>query len=182
MTKILTRMGDNSNVEFTMDELRQEFIDGSEFAAKKASAMAGVPDWTVSAMEAGAQVDILPADIYFKSMAQAILASDETIAKNPQLVQKLVRATIKGMKDIMADPKAATTVYVAHLPVHKGKEASIQKAFELFNKYVYAAQKVPGTMDEARLGELQKFYVTNGVVPKETPLKDLYTNQFVTAK
>ncbi len=36
MTKILTRMGDNSNVEFTMDELRQEFIDGSEFAAKKA--------------------------------------------------------------------------------------------------------------------------------------------------
>jgi len=34
--KILTRMGDNSNVEFTKDELRQEFIDGSEFAAKKA--------------------------------------------------------------------------------------------------------------------------------------------------
>lgn len=153
-----------------------------QFAAKKASAMAGVPDWTVSAMEAGAQVDILPADIYFKSMAQAILASDETIAKNPQLIQKLVRATLRGMKDIMADPKAATAVYVAHVPVHKGKEASIQKAFELFNKYVYAAQKVPGTMDETRLGELQKFYVTNGVVPKETPLKELYTNQFVTGK
>ena len=58
----------------------------------------------------------------------------------------------------------------------------IQKAFEMFNKYVYAAQKVPGQMDEARLGELQKFYVTNGVVPKETPLKELYTNQFVMAK
>ncbi|WP_382320503.1 ABC transporter substrate-binding protein [Hydrogenophaga sp. UC242_53] len=150
-----------------------------QFAAKRASAMATVPDWTVSAMEAGAQVDILPADIYFKSMAQAILASDETIAKNPQLIQKLVRATLKGMKDIMADPKAATAAYVAHVPVHKGKEASIQKAFELFNKYVYAAQKVPGTMDEARLAELQKFYVTNGVVPRETPVKELYTNQFV---
>ncbi len=153
-----------------------------QFAAKKASAMAGVPDWTVSAMDAGAQVDILPADIYFKSMAQAILASDETIAKNPQLIQKLVRATLKGMKDIMADPKAATAVYVNHVPVHKGKEASIQKAFELFNQYVYAKQKVPGLMDEARLGELQTFYVTNGVVQKETPLKDLYTNQFVLAK
>jgi NitT/TauT family transport system substrate-binding protein len=82
----------------------------------------------------------------------------------------------------MADPKAATAVYVNHVPVHKGKEASIQKAFELFNQYVYAKQKVPGLMDEARLAELQKFYVTNGVVPKETPLKDLYTNQFVTAK
>ena len=153
-----------------------------QFAGKKAAAMAAVPDWTVSALDAGAQVDILPADIYFKSMAQAILASDETIQKNPQLVQKLVRATLRGMKDIMADPKAATAVYVKHVPVHTGKEASILKAFELYNKYVYAGQKAPGQMDEARLGELQKFYVGNGVVAKEAPLKDLYTNQFVMAK
>lgn len=150
-----------------------------QFASKKATAMAGVPDWTVSAMEAGAKVDILPADVYFKSMAQAILASDETIQKNPQLIQKLVRATLKGMKDIMTDPKAATAVYVKHVPMYKGKEATIQANFELYNKYVYAGQKVPGQMDEARLGELQKFYVTNGVVAKEAPLKDLYTNQFV---
>lgn len=150
-----------------------------QFAAKKASAMAGVPDWTVSAMEAGAQVDIMPADIYFKSMAQAILASDETIAKNPQLIQKLVRATLKGMKDIMADPKAAAAAYVNHVSAHKGKEASIEKVFEMYNKYVYAAQKVPGTMDEERLGELQKFYVGNSIVPKEVPVKELYTNQFV---
>ncbi|MES2283536.1 MAG: ABC transporter substrate-binding protein [Pseudomonadota bacterium] len=150
-----------------------------QFASKKATAMAGVPDWTVSAMEAGAKVDILPADVYFKSMAQAILASDETIQKNPQLIQKLVRATLKGMKDIMTDPKAATAVYVKHVPMYKGKEATIQANFELYNKYVYAGQKVPGQMDEARLGELQKFYVTNGVVAKEAPVKELYTNQFV---
>jgi NitT/TauT family transport system substrate-binding protein len=153
-----------------------------QFAGKKATAMAAVPDWTVSALDTGAQVDILPADVYFKSMAQSILASDETIQKNPQLVQKLVRATLKGMKDIMNDPKAATAAYVKHVPVHKGKEASILKAFELYNKYVYAGQKVPGLMDEARLGELQKFYVGNGVVAKEVPLKDLYTNQFVSPK
>ena len=153
-----------------------------QFASKKAVGMAGVPDWTVSSMDAGAHVDILPADIYFKSMAQAILASDDTIEKNPQLVQKLVRATLKGMKDIMADPKAATKVYVEHVPAHKGKEASILKAFELYNQYVYAAQKVPGQMDESRLSELQKFYVTNGIVPKEVPVKDLYTNKFVMGK
>ncbi len=153
-----------------------------QFASKKAAGMAAVPDWTVSAMDAGAQVDILPADVYFKSMAQAILASDETIQKNPQLIQKLVRATLKGMKDIMTDPKAATAAYVAHVPAHKGKEASIQRVFELYKQYVYAGQKVPGQMDEARLGELQKFYVGHGVVPKEVPLKDLFTNQFVSGK
>ena len=153
-----------------------------QFAAKKAVAMAAVPDWTVMAMEAGAQVDILPADVYFKSMAQAILASDETIQKNPQLIQKLVRATLKGMRDIMTNPKDATQVYVKHIPAHQGKEASMLRTFEFYNQYVYANQKVLGVMDEARLSELQKFYVSNGVVPKEVPVKELYTNQFVTAK
>jgi NitT/TauT family transport system substrate-binding protein len=153
-----------------------------QFAAKKAAGMAGTPDWTVNAMEAGNEVDILPADVYFKSMAQAILASDDTIQKNPQLIQKLVRATLKGMRDIMSNPKEAAAAYAAHVTVHKGKEASIEKMFGMYNKYVYANQKVPGLMDEVRLGDLQKFYVANGVVPTAVPLKDLYTNQFVQGK
>lgn len=152
------------------------------FATKKAAAMASTPDWTVNAMDAGAKVSIIPADIYFKSMAQGILASDDTIAKNPQLIQKLVRATLKGMKDIMSNPKAAAKVYANHVTAHKGKEEMIERMFGMYNKYVYANQKVPGTMDEQRLSDLQKFYVSNGIVPKEVPLKDLYTNQFVTGK
>ncbi len=152
------------------------------FVSRKAAAIASVPDWTVAAMEAGAKVSIIPADVYFKSMAQAILVSDETIQKNPQLVQKLVRATLKGMKDIMANPKAAAAAYTAHVPAHKGKEASIEKVFEMYNKYVYAGQKLPGLMDEGRLAELQKFYVSNAIVAKEVPVKELYTNQFVAGK
>jgi NitT/TauT family transport system substrate-binding protein len=144
--------------------------------------MASTPDWTVNAMDAGAQVDILPADVYFKSMAQAILVSDETIQKNPQLVQKLVRATLKGMRDIMANPKEAAKAYTELVTVHKGKEASIEKMFAMYNKYVYLNQKVPGMMDETRLAELQTFYVANGVVQTAAPLKDLYTNQFVSGK
>ena len=34
-------------------------------------------------------------------------------------------------------------------------------------------------MDRSRLAALQKFYVKQGIVRKETPLDDLYTNQFV---
>jgi NitT/TauT family transport system substrate-binding protein len=153
-----------------------------QFAAKKAVAMAAVPDWTVSAQDAGAVVDILPADVYFKSMAQAILVSDETIAKNPQLVQKLVRATLKGMADIMKNPKAAADAYVAFVPAHKGKEDYVRRVFELYNKNVYANQKVLGQMDESRLADLEKFYVANAIVPKAMPVKDYYTNQFVGGK
>lgn len=149
------------------------------FAAGKADAMAAVPDWIVSATQAGAKVKVYSSDEYFKSMAQAILVSDETIQKRPELVRKLVRATLKGMQDIMKDPAAAARDYANAVPQHKGKEASVEAVFILYNTQVYPGQKVLGAMDPDRLAAVQKFYVKEGIVPKETPLNDLYTNQFV---
>jgi len=149
------------------------------FAAGKADAMAAVPDWIASARGAGAKVRIFSSDDYFKSMAQAILASDEMIQKRPDLIRKLVRATLQGMQDIMNDPAAAARDYAAAVPQHKGKDAYIEEVFKLYNTYVYPGQKVLGAMDPERLAAVQKFYVKEGIVPKETPLDELYTNRFV---
>jgi NitT/TauT family transport system substrate-binding protein len=149
------------------------------FAAGKADGMAAVPDWIVSAGQAGAKMKIYSSDEYFKSMAQAILASDETIQKRPELVKKLVRATLKGLQDIMKDPKGAAHDYVNAVPVLKGKEGYVEDVFGLYNTYVYPGQKHLGAMDPERLAAVQKFYVKEGIVPKESPVADLYTNQFV---
>jgi len=149
------------------------------FIAGKADAMAAVPDWTGIAMGAGKKVTIIPADDYFKSMAQAILASDDTIKNNPALIQKLVRATLKGMQDIMSDPAGAAKDYVAAVPQHKGKEHAMAAVFGMYNKYVYPGQAKLGSMDEARLNDLQNFYSDNGFIKKKAALSDLYTNQFI---
>ena len=150
------------------------------FAAGKSQAMAGVPDWIVSATEAGAKVDIIETN-GFKSMAQAILASDDTIRNRPDLLKRLVRATLRGMEDIMNDPKAATAAYVAAVPSYKGKEASVEKTLNMYRKYVYANQKPLGQIDPARMENVQKFYVSEGIVSKASAVNDLYTNQFVVA-
>jgi NitT/TauT family transport system substrate-binding protein len=149
------------------------------FIAGKADAMAGVPDWIGIAQAAGKEVKIFPADKYFKSMAQAILASDKVIKNNPLLIERLVRATLKGMKDIMVDPEAAAEVYVGHVKKNAKKLKYITNVFKLYNKYVYAGQETLGAMDEARLSTLQDFYAKQGIIRKKVPVKDLYTNQFV---
>jgi NitT/TauT family transport system substrate-binding protein len=151
------------------------------FAGGKAQALAGVPDWIVSATDAGAKIDILETN-GFKSMAQAILASDETIKTKPELLKRLVRATLRGMEDIMKDPKAAAAVYVEAVPAYKGKEASIEQIFSMYRKYVYANQKPLGQIDAARMESVQKFYVSEGIVGRASAVGDLYTNQFVGAK
>jgi NitT/TauT family transport system substrate-binding protein len=149
------------------------------FAANKADAMAGVPERLVSAEEAGAAVRILPENEIFKSMAQAIIASDDAIKQHPELIRRLVRATLRGMNDIMKNPQAAAVVYAKAVPAYKGKEAEVEKVFALYNRYVYANQKVLGSIDADRLAQVQKFYVSEAIVPKAQPLNELYTNQFV---
>lgn len=150
------------------------------FMAGKADAMASVPDWTAIILSnPKLKVGIIPSDDVFKSMAQAIVASDKTIKENPDLIRKLVRATLKGMKDIMTDPDGAAVDYVKAVPQHKGKEKAMAATFKLFNKYTYPGQKVLGEMDEARLSALQDFYIKQNIIKKATPVKDLYTNKFV---
>jgi len=149
------------------------------FVAGEADAMAAVPDWIVDAETAGADIEIIPANAYFQSMAQTIVASDRVIAEKPELVGKLVRATLAGLSDIMANPKSAAAVYVKAMPAHAGRESQIARVFELYNKYVYAGQARLGEMDRARLQKLQDFYVATGIVSQPLPLDDLYTNAFI---
>ena len=149
------------------------------FLAGQADAFASTPDWTAQIMMAKKNIEVIPSDKLFKSMAQAIIASDETIQKNPQLIQKVVSATLKGMKDIMADPAGAAVDFVKATPELAGKEDFVALSFKLYNQYVYGGQKVVGEMDEARLSSLQDFYAKEGLIKTPTPVKDLYTNQFI---
>ena len=151
------------------------------FAAGQADAMAAVPEWTYYAAKENPAIktELIPSDTLFKSMAQAIVASDETIQKNPELVRKLVRATLKGMKAVMDDPAAAAADYVKAVPEHAGKEAEIAEILKGYNTYVYPGQKVLGEFDEQRMTDLQDFYVREGIIPSKANVKDLYTNAFI---
>jgi NitT/TauT family transport system substrate-binding protein len=176
-------LGMLAKVGLTKNDVNAEALGATNiwklFVANQVDAMAAVPDWIVDAESAGAEVEIIPADKYFQSMAQIIVASDETIKTKPDLIRKLVRATLHGWEDIMKDPEGAARDYVKAIPQRKGQEHQMARVFALYNKYVYPGQKIPGVMDEARLAGLQDFYLKQGIIEKATPVKDLYTNEFV---
>jgi len=149
------------------------------FATGKSQVMAAVPDWIVAAEEGGAKVFLMDPAKGFNSMAQAILASDEMIQQKPDLIQRIVRATLKGMKLIMTDTDAAIAAYIKAVPMHAGKEVQMRRIFELYKQYIYADQTVPGRIDAQRMAAVQDYYVSEGMVSKASPIEDLYTNQFI---
>jgi NitT/TauT family transport system substrate-binding protein len=182
-TTYYATLGMLAAVGLTKDDVNIQATGASNiwkfFLARKADAMAGVPDFIAEAENQGAKVRVIPSSAYFESMGQAILASDQTIKERPQLVRKLVHATLRGMQDIMDDPAAAAMVYVSAVPDRQGQEKHIQRVFELYKQYVYGGQRVLGEMNRDQLAKLQAFYVKEGISQTALPVDDLFTNEFV---
>ena len=143
-------------------------------------AMSGVPEWAGAIRGAGVEIVTTPINDIFPAMAQAIIASDETIETRPEMVRSFVQATIRGYTDVIADPAQAARDYVAAVPQHEGKEAVIESVMRAYIDLVYGTDVANfGKFDESRLKAVQDFYVETEIVREAVPIADTYTNAFV---
>jgi NitT/TauT family transport system substrate-binding protein len=101
------------------------------------------------------------------------------IATKPDVVRKFVRATLKGVRDIMADPAAAAEDYVKAVPANADRLPEMKRTLQLYATTVYPGQARLGEMDESRLGTLQDFYLKEQIIDTKTDPKQLYTNDFI---
>jgi NitT/TauT family transport system substrate-binding protein len=148
-------------------------------AAGKSAGMAGVPDWIPPIEATGVKVKVIQSDEFFPHMAQGIGVSDQAIKQKPEVIRATVKAALRGMKDIMDDPNKAANDFVSFVPDWRGKEGAVKAVFSYYVKFVYPGQKVLGEVDAERLGKLQEFYLTKGLIQRKSPIEDLYTNAFV---
>ncbi|MGB6538518.1 MAG: ABC transporter substrate-binding protein [Xanthobacteraceae bacterium] len=141
----------------------------------------GVPEWSDAITAAGVPLDYFPIDRIFPAMAQAIMASDDTIKQKPELVRGCVAAVLQAVRDCIADPAAAAKDYVAAVPQHAGQEAQIERILRRYVGDVYHTDppSALGRFDPQRLRTVQAFYLKNEIIQGAVPIDDLYTNQFV---
>ena len=144
-------------------------------------AISGPPEWAANIAAAGVPVDVYEIEKAYPAMAQAILASDKIIKEKPDMVKAFVAATLKAVREVMANPEQAAKDYVAAVPQHAGKEKAMEDIMRRYNELVYKTENMAafGRFDESRLVAVQKFYVENQIVQTAVPIKDTYTNDLV---
>jgi NitT/TauT family transport system substrate-binding protein len=153
----------------------QLFVEG------EVDAMSAVPDWIVLAESQGVDLVRLSSTDIFPSMAQAVIASDAGIAENPEAVGAVVRAILRAVDDIMADPSQAAVDLIEYLELNEFpvQPDSVLPIIEAYAATVYPGQEVLGLADAGRYQTVQSFYLDAGIIRRETPIEDLFTNQFV---
>lgn len=144
-------------------------------------AISSVPEWTAAIRGADVKVDVHQIEPVFPSMAQVILASDKVIEERPDMVRKVVRATLKALREVMINPTQSALDYVEAVPRHKGKEKQIEAIMRSYGELVYKTDDMAnlGKIDEKRMLAVQKFYHDHGIIQNAVPIKEIYTNSFV---
>lgn len=122
---------------------------------------------------------IKPADFGIKSYGYAIFTTDEMIRKNPDLVERYLRATLKGWRYALENPEECVK-YV--LDENKLLERESQlKALRARKEFILPEDSdTPlGWMERAVWEEMMNNMFEQGIIDKPVNLDDVYTNEFV---
>jgi NitT/TauT family transport system substrate-binding protein len=111
---------------------------------------------------------------YIDLVSNGLITNEETISKDPDLVERLVRATLHGLRDAIADPEAAFQICKKYVPEMTEAQLEVLRATIPF----WESDPL-GYSDPAAWEASQRFMLEVGLIDKETPIEKIFTNRFV---
>ncbi|RLG13858.1 MAG: hypothetical protein DRN66_03375 [Candidatus Nanohalarchaeota archaeon] len=127
-------------------------------------------------------INVIQASDYTNMPGIQVITSEKMIKENPELVEKFVRATKKGLVDAIDNPEGAIDSFIEFSP-----EAAEKKEFNLalWKKHIDEilldenGQIPNGKFSYNKWAEAQNELDDVGLLDKKTPVSEMYTNKFL---
>jgi len=132
----------------------------------------------VQLTEAGKEINVLYLDRYTQLVSNGIITNDETIKEEPKLVQGIVRAFQRGLRDTIDDPDAAFEIALKAIPEMDESTASLQRAVLEESLGFWRANPLGESQPKAWI-ESVSLIKEIGLLSSEVKPRELYTNKFV---
>jgi NitT/TauT family transport system substrate-binding protein len=132
----------------------------------------------------GEALDIIYVADYMNLVSNGLITNEETAAQQPELVEGLVRAALRGLADTLADPDGAFEIARGYVP-----ELASDADTEAVNRAILAESlefwRAPtgrlGYSDEAEWRTSQQIMTQMGLLVEESEVSEMFTNRFVQA-
>jgi NitT/TauT family transport system substrate-binding protein len=168
------------SINFTqVESLSQGVVDAAMVYAANEPIQLGSRDLNVSAL--------LVSD-YVKLASNGLATNEQTIRDNPELVSKVVRATLRGIKDTIDNPNAAFEQSLKQVPEAGGDNRELQaRILEETVKLMQpkegdpAADKPLGWTDPEVWTATQDFLFEAKLITKKGEIGEMFTNRFIEA-
>lgn len=132
----------------------------------------------VQLAEADYDINVFYLDRYTHLVSNGLITNDETIKRNPKLVQKVVRAFLRGLQDTIDDPKAAFETTRKVIPEMDDATAKLQRAV-LQECIAFWSGEDLGKSQAGDWEESVSFLKKLGLLAVDIKPRSLYTNKFI---
>lgn len=133
----------------------------------------------------GLKVNTLLVSDYSSLASNGLVASEKGMSDNPELVRKVIRATLRGIQDTVDDPDKAFDEVVKQVPEAKNSRelqvSVLKETIKLMQPKPGdpAANQPPGWTDPAVWAATQDFLLEAGVIKKKGDVNQMFSNEFL---
>lgn len=144
-------------------------------------AMVYIANEPIQLRNEGLDVSVIEVSDYLNLISNGLVVGDKLLQADPELVQKMVRATLRGLQYTIDTPDEAFKIVREVIPEMTDADAPVQRQVLDASIELWRSQQ-PGVTDRQAWQNSGDFMRDTGLLQTEVNVDQLFTNQFVTAK
>lgn len=126
----------------------------------------------------GYQVDVIRVDDYVPLASNGLVSNEKTIAENPELVERMVQATLRGIADSLANPDEAYETSKKYVENLSQADQAVQRAV-LDASIEFWKNEPLGYSDPAAWENMQSVLLDMALLTQPQDLMAAFTNDFI---
>ena len=126
----------------------------------------------------GIAVNVLRVNDYLKLVSNGLITNETTLKQNPDLVKRMVQATLRGIQDTIANPAEAYEISKAYVPTLAQADPKVNQAILSASIDLWKAPRL-GYSDPQAWQNMEKVQQDMGLLAKPIDINQAFTNQFI---
>jgi NitT/TauT family transport system substrate-binding protein len=178
--RALLSAGGLTEKDITLDTIGFNQVEALA-AGREDAAVIYVANEPLALENQGYPENVLRVSDYINLVSNGLITNETTLSQNPDLVRRMVSATLKGIQDTMADPAGAYTISTKYVENLAQADQKLQKQIlaATIDLWKPAAGGKLGASDPQAWENMQKMLLQIGLITQPLDLTKAYTNQFI---
>lgn len=175
--KALLSAGGLSESDVTLDAIGFNQVEGIT-SGREQAAVVYIANEPVQLRALGYDLTVLAVSDYMELVSNGLVTSEKIVKENPELVQRMVRALIKGLDATIANPDEAYELSKKHVENLAQADESVQKAVLTSSIELWKAERL-GYSNPKGWENMQEVLLNMGLLSEPQDLSKAFTNEFI---
>lgn len=159
-----------SQIGFTQaSAIQQKMVD---------AAVVYIVNEPIQLTKAGFEVDVIEVSDHVNLVSNGLLVGEKLIKSNPDLVSRMVKATLKGLQYATKNPDEAFAISRKFIPEISDKDAPVQLEVLKASAKLWQSQTM-GASTKKSWEESVEFMKKTGLLNRAVDVDQLFSNQFI---